>query len=220
VRYAGAVQADEVSELLRPYLGSEELDEPLLRDILTYIDLLQRWNARTNLTAVRDPRRIVTRHFGESFFLARHLLTRDSAEEVIDVGSGPGFPGIPLKLYARGIRLSLIESQGKKAIFLREVVRALGLAAVEVLNVRSESCTAKARLVTLRAVEKIEKALPAARDLVAEGGRLALLTSRQRFAAAKEALGVQWEVLDVPTAPDSAAEHGEGGGVLAIYRCG
>src|SRR3954463_1578753 len=97
-----------ISELLQPFQLT--LDEFRLSQISTYIDLLIRWNARVNLTAIRDPEEIVTRHFGESLFLARHLLpdpanfvtqvspmaSKDCA--ALDIGSGAGFPGIPLKI--------------------------------------------------------------------------------------------------------------------------
>jgi 16S rRNA (guanine527-N7)-methyltransferase len=117
------VDPARISALLEPFL-----DRPLspiqLDQTSIYIDLLQRWNARVNLTAVRNPEEIVTRHFGESFFLARHVfpeadraLERDcskrgarSSQLVVDLGSGAGFPGLPLKIWWPEIHLTLIES--------------------------------------------------------------------------------------------------------------
>ena len=190
-----------IAALLGPFLD-RSLAPAQLDQISTYIDLLLRWNARTNLTAIRNPDQIVTRHFGESFFLARHLfffsnpchpersrllggakqsadrgphrarLWRDGVEEskdpctfsspaplqgvlpgfspgsklgfrVLDLGSGAGFPGLPLKIWAPHIHLTLIESNHKKAAFLREVVRALTLTSVNVIAERAEAVAAR-----------------------------------------------------------------------------
>src|SRR5438270_13634721 len=113
------------------------LPEVLLSQVSTYLDILLRWNARTNLTAVRVPEEIVTRHFGESLFAARRIFSAgnsgvDLATSLADVGSGAGFPGLPMKLWRPQLHVTLIESQKKKATFLREVVRALRLSGIEV----------------------------------------------------------------------------------------
>jgi len=162
---------------------------------------LLRWNARINLTAVRDPEAMVTRHFGESFFTARQILrsreagvgSQDFALHVIDLGSGAGFPGLPLKIYAPSLVLTLIESSQKKAAFLKEVVRALRLTDVDVFAGRAEEYSATARLVTLRAVERYEQALAVAARLVAPGGRLALLIGSPQAKRPSELLsGFAW----------------------------
>ena len=163
-----------------------------LRSISTYIDLLLHWNSRINLTSVRDPEQIVTRHFGESLFAARALfpsrvdagdpstsLRTGSPAHIIDIGSGAGFPGLPIKLWAPGIHLTLIESNNRKATFLREVIRATKLTNVEVFAGRAEDFSAPqpgdSRTVTLRAVERFNRILPVAARLVPPSGRLALL---------------------------------------------
>jgi 16S rRNA (guanine(527)-N(7))-methyltransferase RsmG len=215
-----------------------------LQYISTYVDILGRWNTRINLTAIRDREEIVTRHFGESLFAARHLFPRrksagesaagngaagDGASDgavmgggaadggaadaratggraalevaeqgemraltpeavrVADIGSGAGFPGLPIKLWCPVIALTLIESNHKKAAFLREITRALTLTDVNIQNTRAESLRAAAfDVVTLRAVERFEAILPTAAALVAPAGRLALLigSSQQNQAAA------------------------------------
>jgi 16S rRNA (guanine527-N7)-methyltransferase len=181
-----------------------------LQSISTYIDILLRWNARINLTAVRDPKEIVTRHFGESLFAARHLYPagRDRSsgraalqsvtgqkeigalapESVADVGSGAGFPGLPLKLWAPHVSLTLIESNHKKAAFLREVCRALTLTDVNIQNARAETITATFDVVTLRAVERFDAVLAIAAALVAPSGRLALLIGAARETQARTTL--------------------------------
>jgi len=156
-----------------------------LQNISTYIDLLLRWNARINLTAIRQPEEIVTRHFGESLFAARHLFQPEPASaptRLIDVGSGAGFPGLPIKVWATLIHATLIESNQKKATFLREVIRALTLTDINVFPGRAEAYSnPPADVVTLRAVEHFDQTLPIATRLVAPGGRLALLITEAQL---------------------------------------
>jgi 16S rRNA (guanine527-N7)-methyltransferase len=196
---------------------SLKLSAAQLDSISIYIDMLLRWNSRINLSAVRDAESIVTRHFGESLFAARQLFpaptrvgrTQPSADaeslsadgqrpttndlrstnvpRVVDLGSGAGFPGLPLKIWAPGIHLTLIESNHKKATFLREVTRALTLTDVEVLAARAEEFVpASADVVALRAVERFDDALPTASRLVAPSGRLALLISQAQLDRARQ----------------------------------
>jgi 16S rRNA (guanine527-N7)-methyltransferase len=172
-----------IANLLTPYLP----DPPatLLPQLSAYLDLLLKWNLRTNLTAIRDPEEIIRRHFGESLFAARHLypvdpdLPNPGAITLLDFGSGAGFPGVPIALLRPGIQATLAESQNKKAAFLREVVRTLNLSNVEVWSARAETLPddRQFRIVTLRAVDNMEAALPAARGRIAPGGQLALLTT-------------------------------------------
>lgn len=225
----------DLAALLEPFLD-RALAPAQLGQISTYIDLLLRWNARINLTAIRNPEEIVIRHFGESFFMARHLfphlstpchpersqvmskanglgesksLPRASRGDpysstasasirypegapskfrlgggvrVIDLGSGAGFPALPIKIWAPHIQLTLVESNHKKAAFLREVARALTLMNVDVFAERAEALSArldpefpKADVVTLRAVENFDRILPLAATFLAPHGRLALL---------------------------------------------
>jgi 16S rRNA (guanine527-N7)-methyltransferase len=194
------MQLDRIAELLKPFLGEtkqNQLTEGDLQNISTYIDMLKHWTARINLTAIRDEEEIVTRHFGESLFTAAQLFPRgkqarsqDSAENELaeddsvemrtlaDIGSGAGFPGIPIKLWAPTIAVTLIESNQKKATFLREVARTLALTNIEVRNTRAEKVEEKFQVVTLRAVERFEEVLPIAAKLLSPMGRLALLVSQ------------------------------------------
>jgi len=169
------MEASALRELLARFIPAGELDDALLASIQIHLDLLIRWNQRINLTAVRSPEEMVLRHFGESLFAARQLFPRDSTRDVFDLGSGARFPGLPLKYWAPQLRLTLIEGHGKKATFLREVGRALQLPDVTVLNARAESCSGRASLVTMRAVEKFDLALVAGSKLLAPGGSLAVL---------------------------------------------
>jgi 16S rRNA (guanine527-N7)-methyltransferase len=204
-----AMETARIAELLAPFTGGETLPPRLLEALQRYLDLLLRWNARVNLTAVRDPEKIVTRHFGESLFAARVLLRgRDAAaaaSTLVDVGSGAGFPGVPMKLFAPQLGLTLIEAHNKRAVFLREVVRSLELDRTEVFGGRAEHWAKTADLVTLRAVEQFERALPVAAKLVAEGGRLGLLIGAGQVLTAQEVLGKSWRWREPTAVPLSQA---------------
>jgi 16S rRNA (guanine527-N7)-methyltransferase len=195
-----------IAELLQPFLGTtgdQRLTTNDLQPISTYIDLLLRWNARINLTAIRQPEEIVTRHFGESLFTARHLFPRttsgqhpepalselegavqaeQSSARLIDIGSGAGFPGLPIKIYAPEIQATLIESNQKKATFLREAIRTLTLTNINVFQGRAENFSGQANIVTLRAVEQFDTTITIAASLLAPKGRLALLTGQSQRA--------------------------------------
>ena len=176
-----------ISKLLQPLVASP-LSETQLRDISIYIDILLRWNEKLNLTAVRDPEQIITRHFGESIFAAGQLFAQAPLEpspHLVDIGSGAGFPGIPMKLCFPFLRVRLIESHQKKATFLREIIRQLGLTAIDVFAGRAENLqAATADVVTLRAVERFEQVLPVAEKLLNPQGRLALLVGEAQISAA------------------------------------
>jgi 16S rRNA (guanine527-N7)-methyltransferase len=179
------VDTANIARLLEPFI---HLDEQRLSAISKYIDLLLKWNARINLTAVRAPEEMVQRHFGESFFAAEHWLAEGTVERVIDLGSGAGFPGVPLALLAPGTTVILIESNQKKATFLRELARLLELRNVEIFGGRGEEHSKLADLVTMRAVEKFAQALDVAAGLVKTRGRIALMIGEAQVAEATKVL--------------------------------
>jgi 16S rRNA (guanine527-N7)-methyltransferase len=242
-----------IAELLKSYIVGLSLPPGIYDQLDAYLALLLRWNAKTNLTAIREPEQIVTRHFGESLFAAGVLFgckesvislssrtdpkrsrggvegpafpdnqqlatdnfvapsgagaplipavgisgTRHTHREttLADLGSGAGFPGIPIKLAFPGLRVTLIESQNKKATFLREVIRALQLDGIDVYSGRAEQWDKTADVVTLRAVEKFEAVLPIAAGLVAPAGRLCLLIEESQSGKVHDILTVfDWQV--------------------------
>lgn len=168
------------------------LTPALASQLDSYLALLLRWNARTNLTAIREPEEIVRRHFAESLFAAGQLPP--GTLTLLDYGSGAGFPGIPIALARPEIAFTLAESQSKKAAFLREAIRTLGLKA-EVWSQRVEELP-PARLfdaITLRAVDKMAEACRSAAERLAPDGTLlafATETTEPALAAISE---IRWE---------------------------
>lgn len=181
--------AEDIRELLSPYLASPSLTDELIGQLSTYLDLLVRWNTRVSLTAIRRPEEMVERHFGESLFTGAHLSGRlKSGATLLDYGSGAGFPGLPIQLLLPSVRVTLAESQARKVAFLREVIRVLGLE-VEVWPRRVEELPASQRFdaVTLRAVDRMTISLnEAAGILQAEGWLAALVGSNVDGAKADE----------------------------------
>jgi 16S rRNA (guanine527-N7)-methyltransferase len=191
------VETAAIAQLLQPFI---QLDEMRLRATSKYIDLLLKWNARINLTAIRDPNEIVQRHFGESFFAAKYMLSQGPLETAIDLGSGAGFPGVPLAILAPEVQVTLIESQRKKATFLKELGYSLELKNVKVFGGRGESYMGTADLVMLRAVEKFDQALPMAVKLTALNRWIALMIGSGQVGLAKKLVAeIEWsDPIQIP----------------------
>jgi 16S rRNA (guanine527-N7)-methyltransferase len=191
------VETAAISQLLEPFI---ELDETRLRAISTYINLLLKWNAHINLTAIREPREIVQRHFGESLFAAKYLLRQERPQTAIDLGSGAGFPGVPFAMLAPEVQVTLIESQQKNTTFLRELVHVLELENVKIFSDRAESYLGTVDLVMLRAVEKFEQAVPLAVRLTKVGGRSAIMIGAGQVELAQRlSAEVSWgDVVHIP----------------------
>jgi 16S rRNA (guanine527-N7)-methyltransferase len=151
-----------------------------------YLAVLLRWNQRINLTAIRDESEILSRHFVESIAVA-HSLPAGIAT-LLDFGSGAGFPGLPIAICRPQIAVVLAESKSKKAAFLREAVRAVGIP-VEVFAGRAETLNRTFDCVVLRAVDRMERAVSEAASLVSAGGWLAALTSRGSVEGLKAVTG-------------------------------
>jgi 16S rRNA (guanine527-N7)-methyltransferase len=154
--------------------GMLSLDSAQTKSFETYLSLFVRWNGRTNLSSVREPDRILQRHFVESITCARSLP--HGVMNLLDFGSGGGLPGVPIALCRPELHVTLAESQGKKAAFLTEAVRVLGISA-EVYAGRAETLNRQFECVVLRAVDKMAEAVTAAAGLVVEGGWLGLMTT-------------------------------------------
>jgi 16S rRNA (guanine527-N7)-methyltransferase len=169
--------------------GLEPLDGQTASRFGDYVSLFLRWNARLNLSAIRDQGGVISRHFFESIAFARALPRGIST--LLDFGSGAGLPGIPIALCCPQIAVTLAESRGKKAAFLQEAVRVLGIRAT-VHAGRAEALRAVFDCVVLRAVEKMPKAVAAATQMVGPEGYLALMTTTCRLDELRQAAGAEF----------------------------
>ncbi len=132
------IPAPPSAAVIRRALGEFKLpvyDDQVLQ-IQQYIKILLTWNEKVNLTAIRDPLEILYRHFCESMYASISVPVENG--RLADVGSGGGFPGLPLKIIQPNLRVFLVESNLKKATFLAEVIRELGLKDTQVLVRRYE----------------------------------------------------------------------------------
>jgi 16S rRNA (guanine527-N7)-methyltransferase len=171
--------ANDLPSDLRPMLESGltalGLDPAHAPRLLAYLALLVRWNQAYNLTAIRDPREMVAKHLLDS--LAMHpyvdgLVARGGA--LADLGTGAGLPGIPLAIVKPGLRVTLVESAGKKARFMRQAIRELGLGDARVAESRIEALDEPGAYaaITARALATIPLILELGGHLLAPDGVL------------------------------------------------
>ncbi|WP_337244656.1 16S rRNA (guanine(527)-N(7))-methyltransferase RsmG [Luteimonas sp. gir] len=152
-------------------LRALDLDPALAAPLLDYLALLARWNRTYNLTAIREPREMVVRHLLDSLAMTPHAA---GLATLADLGTGPGLPGIPLAIALPELRVTLVESNGKKARFLREAVRQLRLRNTEVAESRIEAVDRPGAFaaITARALATLPDILVAGGHLLADDGRL------------------------------------------------
>lgn len=140
-----------------------------------YLSEWEKWNGKINLTSETVADAIIEKHIFDSLQYARAVVEPDS--QVMDIGSGAGFPGIPMKVIFPGIYLALVESQRKRASFLRSCVHKMGLANVQVLNHRAEELDAshfeRYDLIFFRGVGEVSHCLELAGPFLKIGGRVA-----------------------------------------------
>ena len=156
---------------LQPRLDANELDK--MAQLLLE---LERWNKRSNLTAIRDPGDMIAGHILDSLSVRSLLL----GPSIIDVGTGAGFPGLPLAIMEPGWRFTLLDSNGKKLSFVRHISGELGLGNVTVVNARAESYAAEQGFATVvaRALTSLTGLVRVAGHLVAANGQLLALKGR------------------------------------------
>lgn len=184
--------ASDVPQLLNSALqtaGMAPTDPNLASLFSAYLSLILRWNQRVNLTAIRDEQGIISRHFVESIACARALPV--GIASLLDLGSGGGFPGIPIALCRPEICVTLAESQGKKAAFLQEAVRQLRISA-KVHGRRAEDLGELFDCVTMRAVDRMTEAVRVGSRLVKASGWLALMTTQSDTVDLTSAAGPQF----------------------------
>ena len=145
-----------------------------------YLDTLLLWNRKLALVSQRDPEQILTKHFADSLFAASHC---SDGEAVVDLGSGAGFPGLPIAVSRPASPVCLIESRGRKVSFLEEACRAASIRNTTVRNARIETVAAEPAhhqryaVATARALARTDRLLALARPLLAPGGRAIAMRS-------------------------------------------
>jgi 16S rRNA (guanine527-N7)-methyltransferase len=151
--------------------------------LVSYLDLLVKWNGKINLTSEKTPSEILHRHIFDSLQYARVISPNDN---IMDIGSGAGFPGVPLKIVYPGIALTLVESQRKRCSFLEAVVFNLALQNTRVVNERADKISPKPRVdaVILRAVSDIKTCLDLAVPFLVKGGKVVLKKGAEKNDAA------------------------------------
>lgn len=188
-------------------LAALGLDPTLAEPLARYLALMLRWNAAYNLTAIRDPREMVTKHLLDSLAMAPFVA---GLPTLADLGTGPGLPGIPLAIATPGLQVTLVESNGKKARFMREVLRTLGLDNAEVVESRIEALDRPGQYaaITARALATLPQILALGGHLpAADGVLLAMKGARPDEEIA--ALPPGWGIREIRplTVPGLAAER-------------
>jgi 16S rRNA (guanine527-N7)-methyltransferase len=184
----GAALQHGISELgLNP--GSEVQEK-----LLQYIDLLKKWNRVYNLTAIRDQGVMVSNHLLDSLSVAPHI----KSGRVLDVGSGAGLPGIPLALARPELEMTLLDSNHKKAAFLRQVCAELSLANVQVISERVESWQAEQKFdcIISRAFSELSEFVALAGHLLAPSGQIAAMKGLHPYEEIQR-LPAGWKIKDV-----------------------
>ena len=164
----------KIDELLRK--GLEELSlhpsEEYLLSFRTYLLELKKWNRVHNLTGIRKDEDIITKHFLDSLLYMKAMP--QGALKVADIGSGAGFPGVPIKIIRPEIEMYLIESSVKKSLFLRHIIKLLKINKIEVIEDRVENIrkTFIVDIAITRALFTIDDFIKKASHIVKEGGML------------------------------------------------
>ncbi len=162
---------DALRARLEPGLSALGVDPAHATALLEYLGLLDRWNRTYNLTAIRDAQEMVGKHLLDSLAMHAHVA---GVTRLADLGTGPGLPGIPLAIVHPQLQVTLVESNGKKARFLREAVRRLGLGNAQVAESRIEAFDAPGQFdaITARALATLPLILQLGGHLLGPDGRL------------------------------------------------
>lgn len=145
---------------------SLQLPDGAMKKLLAYLALLVKWNAAYNLTAIRDPEQMVIKHLLDSLGIVPHV----QGKMLIDVGTGAGLPGLMLAIAKPDLQVTLLDSNGKKVRFLRQVIADLQITNADAAQSRVEEFDRKFDLVSSRAFATLADMVNGSRQLLAEGG--------------------------------------------------
>ena len=147
------------------------LENEQIKKFYEYMNLLIEWNEKFNLTAIVEPKEIILKHFIDSLTIEKYI---NEGDKVIDVGTGAGFPGIPLSIYKPKINITLLDSLNKRIIFLQEVIEKLEMKNIEAVHGRAEEFAKNRRemfdIATSRAVAPLNILLEYLLPFVKIGG--------------------------------------------------
>lgn len=131
------MEIEEFEKILTRYLKEMniQLNKEQILQFYQYMRLLMEWNQKINLTAITEPEEIILKHFVDSLTIEKYI---NKGAVIADVGTGAGFPGIPLKIYRKDIKIVLVDALNKRLNFLNEVIRELKLENIETIHNRAE----------------------------------------------------------------------------------
>lgn len=190
--------------------GFEELgiiaDEPQIRTFIVYLEELRKWNEVHNLTGLKEKRQIIIKHFLDSLLFLKVLP--DHVMTVADIGTGAGFPGIPMNIIRPQLKLFLIEPSQKKAIFLRHITHKLGLNKVTVVEQRIEEINnLKVDAVVTRALFSIGDLIEKARAVLKESGVVILSKGPKLEEEIKKTTSQNISIVDLKLPFENVMRH-------------
>ena len=131
------MELKEFEEIFNTYINELKIDieKEQVEQFYNYMKLLLEWNEKMNLTAITEPKEVIIKHFVDSLTIAKYI---PQGATLVDMGTGAGFPGIPLKIYRKDIKITLVDSLNKRIKFLDEVIEQLNLEDIETIHARAE----------------------------------------------------------------------------------
>ncbi|HLF84070.1 MAG TPA: 16S rRNA (guanine(527)-N(7))-methyltransferase RsmG [Blastocatellia bacterium] len=176
--------------------GIEALTEEQTNRLVRHYSMLCRWNQRLNLTRITEPREAARLHYAESLFAARFIA---GARTLLDIGSGAGFPAIPLAVARPDVQVTALEANQKKSLFLKEAKDELGLANLKVVTARLEDFDwGRHELLTSRALDRAEAILPSIIEGLSAKQRLMLYCAPDLFAKLEGQVNYNIETHPIP----------------------
>jgi 16S rRNA (guanine(527)-N(7))-methyltransferase RsmG len=178
--------AELLEKELQPWLT---LSEEQVRHLWEHYEILLRWNDRINLTSIPPGEEMVIRHYCESLFFGTHMPATSEGVSILDLGSGAGFPGVPIAILRPTWRITLLESHQRKAVFLRESSR--GLTNTSILARRAESVPGRFDWIVSRGVDPKEvlKNVPRLAPCIG------LMLGEDDFSTIQPVSGIAWSKL-------------------------